>query len=72
MNLDTNKDGSVEIRDLDHPMHFIPISGHDLKVRMYDGKHPFFILDYGDVQYKFAKGNVPEMLIGENRIDENE
>ena len=69
MNLETNKDGSIEIRELEKTMHFIPKQGTELRVRMYD---KFFIIDYGDVQYKLEKGKVPQMLIGTERIDENE
>jgi hypothetical protein len=69
MKLQTNKDGSVEVRELDCPIEFINKSGDVLKVRVYD---KFFILDYGECQYKLEKGKVPQMLIGTERIDEYE
>lgn len=69
MKLETNKDGSVEVKELDTPIEFVNKSGDRLLIRVYD---KFFILDYGDVQYKFEKGLVPQMLIGTGRIDEHD
>ena len=69
MNLQTKEDGSIEVRELDHPIEFINNSGDTLRVRVYD---KFFILDYGDCQYKLEKGKVPQMLIGTERVDEHD
>ncbi len=69
MKLQTNKNGYVEVRELDHPIEFTNKSGDRLMIRMYN---TFFILDYGNVQYKFEKGLVPQMLIGTERIDEHD
>jgi len=69
MKLQTNANGSIEVRELDDPIEFINKSGDILKVRVYD---KFFVLDYNDIQYKFEKGNVAHLLVGTERIDEHD